>query len=157
MGANSARESDSFRRGSESERSSVYEQARKAGQDKESAKQLSEQAQQVEAEQRMAGIDPNKNQGDAYGQAAVGSQSVRRRGSTDQQRVGQDTRVREMGNTEGGMGSAGMAEGMGAPEDTTPKVTAPTGSNAMWKATRAPTDLASVQARVVQSLSGMKR
>lgn len=157
MGANSARESDSFRRGSESESSSVYEQARKAGQDKESAKQLSEQAQQVEAEQRMAGIDPNKNQGDAYGQAAVGSQSVRRRGSTDQQRVGQDTRVREMGNTEGGMGSAdqaGMAAGMEAP---TQQAQPPTSINPMWKATRAPTDLASVQARVVQSLSGMKR
>lgn len=159
MGANSARETDTVRRSTSSPDvyKETYDQAIKSGQNKDTAKQLADQARQIAANQVEAGIDTTKSQGDAYGQAAVGSQSVRRRGSTEQQRVGQDTRVREMGNTEGGMGSAeqaGMAAGMEAP---TQQAQAPTGVNPMWKATRAPTDLASVQARVVQSLSGMKR
>lgn len=104
---------------------------------------------QITREQQQAGIDPSKFKYDG----TTGSESVRRRGASDQQRVGADTRVRDdassgtAGATGAGMGAA-MSQAAG-----TQQATAPAQSNAMWQATRQPTDLASVQQRVLQSFT----
>ena len=70
-----------------------------------------------------------------------GTQSVRRRGSSEQQRVGQDTRVR--GDEGSGMGGAAGV----------PTTQQPTAQNPLWQGARQATDLASIQQRVLQSLT----
>lgn len=83
------------------------------------------------------GVDP-------YGASGISSQSVRRRGDTDQQRVGSDTRIRNEATQESGIGTAMQQAANPQPIQTT---------NGLWQALRSPTDLASIQARVLQSIT----
>lgn len=88
---------------------------------------------------------------DPYGSAGLANQSVRRRGSSEQQRVGQDTRVRG-DQSSGTAGAAGSSIGKAMAEATGSAVGQPMQTNSLWQATRQPTDLASIQQRVLQSL-----
>jgi len=84
--------------------------------------------------------------------AGSGSQSVRRRGSSEQQRVGQDTRVR--GDEGSGMGgAAGSSIGQAMSQAAGAPATQQTTSTGLWQGTRQATDLASIQQRVLQSLT----
>lgn len=99
--------------------------------------------------------------GTTGGGTANSTQAVRYRGSTDQTRVGTDTRVRGgtsasstgqgMGNTDSGMAkSMESATGKQFADSSDVKPVA-SKSNA-WKGSRASVDLASVQQRVLKSL-----
>lgn len=102
--------------------------------------QMNEEQQKLAAEQAKGQVAP----GDPYGGSQT--QSIRKRGSTEQQRVSMDTRNR--GGTQGEQSSMGAA--MQTPPATQAAPAAQTG-NALWQATRQPTDLASVQTRLLQS------
>lgn len=103
---------------------------------------------QIAREQQKAGIDPSKFKYDGN----TGSESVRRRGSAEQQRVGSDTRVRD-DSSSGTAGAAGAGMGAAMSQAAGTQQAAPVQANAMWQATRQPTDLASIQQRVLQSLT----
>lgn len=85
--------------------------------------------------------------------AASATQSVRRRGSAEQQRVGQDTRVREDASSgTGGAAGSAMGSAMAANTGAQPSVQQAS-QNPLWQGARQATDLASIQQRVLQSLT----
>lgn len=88
---------------------------------------------------------------DPYGTSGISNQSVRRRGDSTQQRVGTDTRVRDDASS-GTAGAAGGSIGAAMSQAAAPAVPEQP-QNAMWQAARQPTDLASIQQRVLQSLA----
>lgn len=142
MGANSGYESGSVTQSG----GDTVSQYLKLGYNQNEAWEMSQQkaaadAQQAELDKQLQreGISPMAD-------AMSGSESVRRRGDTNQQRVGQDTRVREIGGSEVGMGKTEVEK---------PKAQAPVTQGGMWSAKRAPTDLASVQSRVLKSITGL--
>lgn len=99
---------------------------------------LDKQQQELAAQQAKGQVAP----GDPYGGSQT--QSIRKRGTTEQQRVSMDTRTRGP--------DGGQATSMGAAMQTPPAATQPAQTgNALWQATRQPTDLASVQTRLLQS------
>lgn len=82
-----------------------------------------------------------------------GTQSVRRRGSSEQQRVGQDTRVRDdVSSGTGGAAGSAMGQAMSGSAGV-PATQQPTAQNPLWQGARQATDLASIQQRVLQSLT----
>nr|UVX62844.1 MAG: hypothetical protein [Bacteriophage sp.] len=92
-----------------------------------------------------------EQKGDLNPTSGGGTTAVRRRGSSEQTRVGNDTRVRDdaSSGTAGAKGSSigqAMAESSGSPLGQSVQ-------NGLWQATRQPTDLASIQQRVLQSLT----
>lgn len=91
------------------------------------------------------------NSGGAQSSGGVATQSFRRRGSTEQSRVGNDTRVRGDA-TSGTAGAGGGAMGT-AMQEASGAATAQSNQNPLWQATRQPVDLASIQQRVLQSLN----
>lgn len=93
-----------------------------------------------------------QQKGDLSPNSGGGTTAVRRRGSSEQTRVGSDTRVRDdaSSGTAGAQGSSigkAMAESSGSP------VGQPAQGGSLWQASRQPTDLASIQQRVLQSLT----
>lgn len=81
-----------------------------------------------------------------------GTTSVRRRGSSEQTRVGNDTRVRDDASS-GTAGAKGSSIGQAMAESSGSPVGQPAQGGGLWQATRQPTDLASIQQRVLQSLT----
>lgn len=82
--------------------------------------------------------------GDAYGGSTT--QDIRKRGQTERVRVSSDTRAR-------GADADGQPQNMGSALQTqqVDQQQAAPQANQMWQAQRQPTDLASVQARLLQS------
>ena len=88
---------------------------------------------------------------------STGSQSVRRRGSSQQQRVGLDTRVRgDESSGTGGAAGASIGAAMSDAAGATPATQSASSQNPLWKGARQPTDLASIQQRVLQSFATPK-
>lgn len=125
--------------GGESQKEQLKRQGFSDAEIREREKMATEQAKQAEKIEKGQ-VAP----GDPYGGSST--QSIRRRGSTTQQRVGTDTRARGAGEQQSGMGSAMMA---GQPETASQPATMQT--SAMWQAQRQPVDLASIQSRLLQS------
>jgi hypothetical protein len=110
-------------------------------------------------------IAQNQNTGTAVSAGATNSgnstQAVRYRGSTDQTRVGTDTRVRGgteasstgqgMGNTDSGMAAALRSATGKQFADSSDVAPVASKSNA-WQGNRTPVNLASVQQRVLKSI-----
>lgn len=112
-------------------------------------------------------IAQNQQRGDAAsagttgGDTANSTQSVRYRGSTDQTRVGTDTRVRGgtaasetgqgMGNTDKGMAAA-MKSATGKQFADSSDVNPVASKSNAWQGNRTPVNLASVQQRVLKSI-----
>ena len=78
---------------------------------------------------------------DPYGGSST--QAIRKRGSTTQQRVSTDTRSRDEPQQQSSMGAAMQAQQESAP--------ATQQQSGMWQGMRQPTDLVSVQSRLLQS------
>ena len=93
-----------------------------------------------------------KNSGDLNPSSSVGTTSVRRRGSSEQTRVGNDTRVRD-DSSSGTAGAEGNTMGKAMAESSGSPVGQPAQGGGLWQATRQPTELASIQQRVLQSLT----
>lgn len=90
--------------------------------------------------------------------AASSTQSVRRRGSSEQQRVGQDTRVRgDEGSGMAGAAGSAMGSAMAATSGPAQQAVQPAAQNPLWQGARQRTDLASIQQRVLQSLTNPQR
>lgn len=113
----------------------------------------------VEAMSPQASTKTKKNSNDPYGQTSVATQSMRRRGSVDQQRVGVDTRVRnDVNSGTAGAGGTGMAEALGAPTDmqaAQQQQQQQGQQQTLWTAQRQPTDIGSIQSRVLQNLRNL--
>lgn len=111
-------------------------------------------------------VEQNNARGDAAGtngtSGSTGSMSVRYRGSTDQTRVGNDTRVRggtdssstgqSIGATDKGMAAA-MQSATGKQFADSSDVQPVASKSNAWQGNRTPVNLASVQQRVLKSLS----